>query len=287
MSTATAPGAAEITRASKSNLALAFFALPSDRRADITLFYAWCRIIDDLADEPGAEPVERSCAFAVWRSALREEVSGEDALAPHVRELIAKYGIPVAHFDEIIAGCEMDIARTEYRTWEDLRLYCYRVASVVGLISIEIFGYHDHGCRAYAIELGLALQITNIIRDVGADWQNDRRLYLPQEEMARFGVTTDDLAAGNETAPFRNLLAHQAARADEHYERALAALPPADRRSMVAAEIMRTIYSRLLRKIRRGRFQVLRRRFRLSKFEKLLCIGKVLLVHRLRSPSAL
>jgi phytoene synthase len=156
------------------------------------------------------------------------------------------------------------------------RIFGYRVASAVGLVSIEIFGYADPGCRTYAIELGLALQVTNILRDVGVDWENGGRVYLPLEDLARFGYTLDDLAAGRENGAFQALAGFQAERAEELYARAVAALPEADRRSMVAAEIMRTVYYRLLGKMRRDGFHVLRRRYRLSKAAKLACVLKVL-----------
>ncbi len=268
--------AEEITRASKSNLALAFVSLPKERRADISLFYAFCRIIDDIADEEGAAPEARQAGLNQWRRALRGPEPGEPALAPAVRALMEKYRLTPEYFLEIIAGCEMDLAGARYETWDELRLYCYRVASAVGLVSIEIFGYRDPRCREYAIELGLALQVTNIIRDVGADWKNGGRLYLPREEMARFGCTIESIAAGREDAAFQELMRFQAARAEELYARAIAALPEGDRRSMVAAEIMRTVYHRLLRKIGRDGFRVLRKRYRLWKVEKLGCIAKVL-----------
>ena len=140
---ASATEAQAITRASKSNLALAFVSLPRERRADITVFYAWCRLIDDIADDPGPTVEERRAALDLWRQALREPRPGESTLAAPVRMLIAKYALPPGHFDEIIAGVEMDLLGASYETWEDLRLYCHRVASVVGLVSIEIFGCRD------------------------------------------------------------------------------------------------------------------------------------------------
>ena len=206
-----------------------------------------------------------------------DRLRDEPALAPAVRGIIEKYRLPIAHFEEIIAGCEMDVARTDYATWEELRLYCYRVASVVGLISIEIFGYRDPACREYAVQLGLALQVTNIIRDVGADLANDGRVYLPRGRAGALRLHRANCCRrGRTTEPLRRLLEHEAERADELYAAAIAALPPTERRSMIAAEIMRTIYSRLLRKMRRDGFRVLEKRYRLSALEKLLCIAQVL-----------
>ena len=270
MSTA-APDAVEITRASKSNLALAFVALPRERRGDISTFYAFCRIVDDLADEPG-DPVVKQAGLDAWKRAVVEKFDGEPALAPAVRAVIAKYALPVAHFREIIAGVEMDLQGAAYATWEDLRLYCHRVASVVGLVSIEIFGCRDPRSRAYAKQLGLALQLTNILRDVGQDLANEGRIYLPAEDLARFHVTREDLIAHRRDERFLALMDFEATRARDFFERARNSLPPTDRRALVAAEIMSAIYSRLLEKMQRDRFQVFDRRYALPKWQKLALI---------------
>ncbi len=277
MSSSEVAEAEEITRASKSNLALAFVALPPERRRDISVFYAFCRVIDDIADDPQIPVAERQHSLNLWSESLAAPRAHEPALAPIVRDLIAKYRIPVEHFREIITGCEMDLTRVSFETWDDLRKYCHRVASVVGLVSIEIFGYRDPGCRQYALELGLALQLTNILRDVGQDYANDQRIYLPLEEMARFGYTSEALAQRIRNPEFHALMEFQAARAHELYARARAALPPVDQRSMAAAEIMRTVYFKLLTRMEGDGFRVFEKRYRLSKFEKALCIAKVFL----------
>ena len=268
-----ASGTAEqITRASKSNLALTFVALPRARRADIAVFYGFCRFVDDLADEPGLATDERLAGLERWRASLRTEQPGEPVLAGQVRALIAKYALPIEHFLEIIAGCEMDVRGTFYETWEELRLYCHRVASVVGLVSIEIFGYTDPGCKTYATELGLALQLTNIIRDVREDYANGGRIYLPRAEMDEFGYDVGELALATRNDAFLSLMEFQAARAHVFYNAARAALPPADRRAMVAAEMMRAIYETLLRKMERDGFRIFTRRYRLSRWEKVRCM---------------
>lgn len=276
MSAATADAHA-ITRASKSNLALAFFSLPRERRDDITVFYAWCRVIDDIADDPGESVAQRQAALDLWKQALVSAVPGDPPLGEVVRALIAKYQLPVAHFLEIIAGVEMDLAGVSYATWDDLRLYCYRVASVVGLVSIEIFGCRDVNSKTYAIELGLALQLTNILRDVGQDYANGGRIYLPQEDLARFGYTADDLAAGRRNEAFFALMQFEAQRARDQYQRAVAARPPSDRRALTAAEIMRAVYFRLLERMESGGFDVFTRRYSLSRFEKITLITTALL----------
>ncbi len=271
---ATAPSAAEITRASKSNLALAFIALPRDRRADITVFYAWCRVIDDIADDPGQTETARRADLDRWRRALLEPIMDEPALAVTVRALISKYQLTVGHFHEIIAGMEMDLDRVTFETWEDLRLYGHRVASVVGVISAAIFGARDPAARQYALDLGLALQITNILRDVGEDFANGGRIYLPRAEMERFGYPTADLAASRHNAAFLALMDFQAQRALDFYRAAATGLPEAERKTMVAAEIMRAIYSRLLEKMQRDRFHVFGHRYRLTRPHKLALVAR-------------
>ncbi len=266
------PDARAITRASKSNLALAFVSLPRERRDDITVFYAWCRVIDDIADDPGQPVAERRAALDLWKQALSRAVGGESPLAVPVRALLAKYQLGTEHFLEIIAGVEMDLDAVSYATWDDLRLYCYRVASAVGLVSIEIFGYRDTHCKTYAVKLGLALQLTNILRDVGQDFANGGRIYLPSEDLARFGYTAADLAAGLRNDAFLALMRFETERALAFYRSAAAALPPAERRNMVAAEIMRAVYHCLLHRMMNDGFHVFTRRYSLSRLQKIALI---------------
>jgi phytoene synthase len=161
----------------------------------------------------------------------------------------------------------MDLHKSRYATFEELRVYCYRVASAVGLVSIEIFGYRNSSCKDYAIELGLALQMTNIIRDVGKDLQNGR-IYLPQEDLARFGYSEAELQDRQYNERFIRLMEFEAARARKFFARAAALLPPEDRRSMIAAEIMASVYGALLRRIAIDKFRVFEKEYRLSKLEK-------------------
>ena len=208
--------AAKITRESKSNLALAFVALGRERRRDITVFYAFCRVIDDIADSPSTSAEEKARALNSWRRWLRRSEPDEDRLARDLRAVMAKYSLTVAMLEEIIDGVEMDLGNVRYETFEDLRVYCYRVASAVGLVSIEIFGYRNPACRDYAIQLGFALQMTNIIRDVGKDLGNGR-IYLPREDLARFGYSEADLQQGKYNEPFLRLMQFEAARAEEFF----------------------------------------------------------------------
>jgi len=259
--------AAKITRDSKSNLALAFVALGRERRNDITIFYAFCRVVDDIADSTEATFQQKAADLRAWRNWIRESAPDEPDLAGDVRGLYAKYAITPAMLDEIIDGVEMDVGNVRYQTFEDLRLYCHRVASAVGLVSIEIFGYRNAGCRDYAMELGLALQMTNIIRDVGKDLSNGR-IYLPQEDLARFDYPESALRERKHNDAFVRLMEFESDRAEKFFSRAAELLAPEDRRSMVAAEIMASVYHTLLRRMKKDRFRVFDKEYRLSKIQK-------------------
>ncbi len=269
------PSAEAITKASKSNLALALIALPRERRRDMTTFYAFCRVVDDIADEPSVPAEEKRVQLDAWRRAVGETFSSEPALAREVRALIAKYQIDANLFREIIAGCEMDLAGARYETFEDLRLYCYRVASAVGLVSIQVFGSKNPAAKKYAIDLGMALQLTNILRDVGQDFANGGRIYLPLEDLRRFDFSPDDLSAQRHDSRFQALMTFEAERALTFYHNAVSAMPRDDRRALVAAEIMREVYGQLLGRMRRDGFRVFDRRYSLSKLEKAAIIVRV------------
>jgi phytoene synthase len=259
--------AGEITRQSKSNLALAFISLGRERRRDMTVFYAFCRVIDDIADASDASVEEKRRSLLDWRRWLRDSRADEPLLARDVRAVLAKYSIASEMAEEIIAGVEMDLDKSRYATFEELRVYCYRVACAVGLVSIEIFGYRNPACKDYAVALGLALQMTNIIRDVGKDLQNDR-IYLPQEDLARFDYSEAELQARHYNDRFVRLMEFEAARAREFFRQAAVLLPREDRRSMVAAEIMGSVYRALLHRIELDKFRVFEKEYRLSKLEK-------------------
>jgi 15-cis-phytoene synthase len=254
-----------ITQASRSNLALAFVVLSRERRRDVSDFYAFCRIVDDIVDGDGTRG-EKTLELELWRRALAGPCAGEPTLAAAQRALMQKYGVPLANYLEIISGVEMDLERRSYETWEELRVYCHRVASVVGLVSIRIFGARDPGAREYALNLGLALQITNILRDVREDLAEYGRVYLPAEEMERFGVTREDLAEGRRTEGFLALMDFLAERAEGFYRGAVR--PRADRRALAPAEIMRGVYFKLLRKMKGDRWRVFEQRYRVGKWGK-------------------
>ncbi|HJX98205.1 MAG TPA: squalene/phytoene synthase family protein [Chthoniobacterales bacterium] len=268
--------AAKITHASKSNLALAFISLDRERRRDITTFYAFCRVIDDIADDVDLVVEEKQRRLSDWRKWLRGPGPNESSFAVDVRGLMQKYAITPEMLEEIIAGVEMDLRIKRYATFEELRVYCYRVASAVGLVSIEIFGYRNPDCKQYAIQLGLALQTTNIMRDVGKDLRVDR-IYLPREDLARFGYSEKELQDRQYNERFVQLMQFEAARARQFFGNAAAALPEEDRKSMVAAEIMGSIYRGLLRRMELDKFRVFEKEYGLNKLEKAGRIGAQLL----------
>src|SRR3954466_1393333 len=264
-----------ITRKSASNLALAFVLLPRAKRDGMSALYAFCREVDDVADEETTPVQKRREQLSAWRADIQRACGSETPQFPVNRELqpvIRKYKLPFQLFEELIQGVEMDLDTQRYETYEQLELYCYRVASVVGLLSIEIFGYRDPACREYAVYLGKALQLTNILRDVRTDAERGR-IYLPQSELARFNVTEKEILNFEYSGRFRALAESVAAQARKFYQLARETLPPEDRRSMVAAELMGSVYWRLLRKLERQQFNVFGPTPpRLSKGQKLLLI---------------
>ena len=261
--------AEKITKSSGSNLALSFFSLSKERRRDMTIFYAFCRIIDDIADEEGIAPEERSALLNAWRTCVKSDDFSIPGLGAEVHSLIRNYDIPREHFLAIIEGCEMDITTKRYPDFESLLEYCYRVASAVGLVSIEVFGYRSPKTREYAVQLGYALQLTNITRDVATDWRNDSRIYLPADEMDRFGYSEKDLAGEVYNDAFVQLMEYQAARAESYFAAALQHRTPEDRPNLIAAEVMRAVYWKILKNLQKDRFRVFQRSYRLSKLTKL------------------
>jgi 15-cis-phytoene synthase len=265
--------AKEITKKSQSNLAFAFFSLPKQTRQDITTFYAFCRRVDDAADAPDVPLADRRRWLQGWRRWLIAGEPSEPGFAGELRVLMHKYKIDPELFEEILLGVEMDLEPARYETFQALYRYCYRVASAVGLVSIEIFGYQNPHCKEYAQKLGLALQLTNIIRDVDRDLQNGGRIYLPLNELKMFGYSAEALQNRTYNSEFVRLMQFQAERAHSFFREAERLLPREDRRSMVAAEGMRAIYHALLRKIERDRFRLFDKRYQLSRLEKGMLVG--------------
>jgi len=264
-----------ITRKSASNLALAFVLLPPARRAAMSALYAFCREVDDVTDEDAVAVAERRRGLAAWREDLRRACEGGEPRFPVNRELqpfIRTYGLPFDLFNEILAGCEMDLDRTRYPDWPQLELYCHRVASAVGLLSIRIFGCRHPRSAEYAEALGRAFQLTNILRDVHDDAARGR-VYLPETELARFGVPAEDILAGRYSDRFRALAESVAARARDYYRQAAVALPAEDRRALIAAELMGAVYWRLLDRLTARGFDVFTGpRARVSRATKLFLV---------------
>jgi 15-cis-phytoene synthase len=274
--------AEEITKKSQSNLAFAFVSLPKEKRRDITTFYAFCRQIDDAADDPNVPLVERKRWLEGWRRWLRQEETAEPGFAPELRRVIERYHIDLQLFEEILLGVESDLEPLNYPDFEALHRYCYRVASAVGLVSIEIFGYQNPMCKEYAHILGVALQLTNIIRDVGKDLQNGGRIYLPAAEIRMFGYSEERLRQRIYDRNFIRLMEFQAERAHSFFSEARRLLPPEDGHSMIAAEGMRAIYFNLLRRMEKDRFRVFEKIYRVSRVEKAMIISSQIASNLLR-----
>ena len=255
--------------ASGSSFYYSFLFLPPERRRAITALYAFCREVDDIADEVADVGVART-KLAWWRTEIANLFAGHPvhpvtlALAP----FIAPYGLDAARMNEIVDGMEMDLTHHRYADFEALKLYCHRVAGVVGQLSASIFGYRNASTPEYAEALGVAFQLTNIIRDVGEDARRGR-VYIPQDELARFGLGAEDILARKGGEPFVKLMRFQAERAQSYYELAFSNLAAADRRSQRAGLIMAAIYRTLLDEIQRDDFQVLEQRVTLTPVRKL------------------
>lgn len=240
-----------------TSFSYSFLVLPDDQRQAIGLVWDFCRAVDDAVDEA---PDEATAAREIgkWRDEVGRLFGSEAPLTPQGQNLaavVAAFSLSRQPFDDLVDGVEMDLRHKQYQTFDELAGYCRRVASTVGLICIEIFGARDSRSRDYAFNLGLALQLTNIIRDVAVDLKNGR-VYLPQEDLARYGVTEPDLRAGLVTPAMRNLLAHQCQRARRYYTAATQAMPHAEAHKLVAAEIMGGIYFEILQRIERRHYDV-------------------------------
>jgi phytoene synthase len=255
-----------------TNFYYSFLVLPAEKRRAIVAVWDFCRAIDDAVDEapPGLDPSDSRGAasrLAWWRDELAAwygQGSPRSTEGASLAPFIQRFSLPRDAFDAVIDGVAMDLQRSRYATFDELREYCLRVASAVGLLCIEIFGYTDPRTRGYALDLGIALQLTNIIRDVGADLARGR-IYLPGEDLARFGCTEDDVRAGVVSDRVRSLLAYQCSRAADYYDKAERELPPGDRRRMVAARIMAGIYHAILDRIEMSGYDVFNRTIRVPR----------------------
>jgi phytoene synthase len=274
--------ASEITRRAKSNLAFALNILPRERRADMVVFYAFCRTMDDLADDSGIASEDRADRLEAWKNGLIHGFDAPDNFQREVVSLIERREIPTDLLVAIIDGCQMDLQPQRFQTWDDLSGYIWKVACAVGLVSIRIFGCTDPASERYAVALGHALQLTNILRDISEDLENGQRIYLPLADLARFHYTEQDLADRVRDDRFLALMAYEADRAETYFREASSALPAADLNALLPARIMGEIYHLLLEKMRDGRFNVFEKRYRISKARKLAILSKHLIARNSR-----
>ncbi len=264
------PGSDQITQASHSNLALSFFSLTPEKRQAMNVFYAFCRVVDDVADSTELPLEEKRRQLGQWRAEIRRAYLSEPRtpLGREMAQIIRTYLIAPALLDDVMTGVEMDLEICRFPDFALLEKYCYGVASAVGLVSLDIFGARAPRSRDYAIALGMALQLTNILRDVRKD-ASFGRIYLPEDELAAFGVTESEIMDAQWSPRMRQLLRFQGLRARHYFAKARRLIVPSDRPNLVAAEIMRAVYEGLLDKIEQRDFDVINQPVRLSKFEKM------------------
>ena len=265
--------------ASGSSFYYAFLFLPKPRRAAITAFYAFCREVDDVVDDM-VDPGVAATKLAWWQSEVAQSYAGQPShpVMQALMPLAQDFGIEARHLLAVIEGCQMDLPQTRYLDFAALQQYCHLVAGIVGEVAASIFGQTDAGTTAYAHKLGLALQLTNIIRDVGEDAMRGR-VYLPVDELRRFDVKSHEILKRATTDDFRErfgrLMQFQAQRAHGFYEQAFALLPDADRRAQKPGLMMASIYRSLLREIERDKFDVLNQRISLTPMRKLWLAWRV------------
>ena len=268
------------TAESGSSFYYSFMFLSPERRRAITALYAFCREVDDVVDECSDENVART-TLAWWRGQVAAIYGGtpQHPVAQALVPLVKEFKLPQELLLEIIDGMEMDLSQHQYADFKSLQLYCYRVASVVGLLAAEIFGYRDRKTLKYAHDLGIALQLTNIIRDVGEDARRGR-IYLPQDELAQFGVHTSDILDARENDAFQNLMQFQIKRAQQYYDQALSELPAVDRKAQRTGLMMAAIYRATLEEVAYTGCHVLRERVSLPPLRKLWLAFKTWLNNR-------
>jgi phytoene synthase len=267
------------TKDSKTNFYYSFLFLPKPKRDAIFTVYSFCRETDDIVDEE--IPLEQARQnLDAWRREVDQCFAGnpKHPIMQALHHVIQEFPMPAEYFHKLIDGCEMDLTQKRYQTFDELENYCYHVASVVGLICIEIFGYRSPNTKEYAINLGKALQITNILRDVGEDAERGR-IYLPLEDLERFGYSEADMLNQTKSDAFTELIRFEAQRAEQFYKNAQDLFEPKDHDLLFPAEIMRVIYYSLLQRIHAVNYNVFDRRVRISNFEKM----RIALAHWLRS----
>jgi 15-cis-phytoene synthase len=264
----------DLAKTVQSNFFYSFLFLPKAKRDAIIDVYRFCRAVDDIVDdyaETGGTVATAKQALNDWRAEVAALYAGEPSLplAQRLQTVLQQFPMPQHYFEEMIRGCEMDLQRNRYQTFDELYQYCYRVASITGLMCIEIFTYTNPQTKDYAISLGLALQLTNILRDIKED-AGRNRVYLPQEDLQMFGYSERELFDGVLNDNFRALMKFECERARSFYQRAAELLPVEDRSTLVAARTMGKIYFRLLEEIERADYDVFHHQVRLHRPERFL-----------------
>ena len=276
-----------ITRREAKNFYYAFLTLPAAKRRAIYVAYAFCRHCDDSVDEEISADAKLK-ALAELQTNLNRAYAGEASIPLYVAlaDVAQNYNIPQDYFQEIILGVQSDLVKTRFQNFEELKKYCYGVASVVGLICLQIFGYEDDDAQRYAVDLGMAMQLTNIIRDIREDFDMGR-IYLPQDELDQYGYTEEDLENGVQNEAFLKLMKFQSQRAREYFDQGFKLLPFLSRRSRACPAVLGALYSKVLDRIEDSNYDVLESRVALSKPEKLAITAKTWLNSMLPFPPTL
>ncbi len=259
----------EIAKKSKSSFYYAFNLLPEQKRDAMNTVYAFCRQTDDLVDDSNLPEEIKYENLHKWRVELEKSIYGNSdyALFNKLIKVIKQFNIPIEPFFELIKGMEMDLQQKRYLNFDDLQLYCYRVASTVGLMCIEIFGYKNKSAKEFAVNLGMALQLTNILRDVKVDAENGR-IYIPQSDLAKFNYSENDLMNNSYNENFVSLMKFESDRAKNYFRKANENLDLEDKPSMFAARAMQHIYYKLLQKIEEKNYDVFKEKIKVSKIDK-------------------
>ncbi len=261
-----------ITRNAKSNLAFTLMDLPEERRIHMAQFYAFCRIVDDIVDEPGMTPGERHAALDRWASLVMGKEEPTEGIETEVCTLVRELALDPEPMLILIEGCRGDIAHRQPATRRELLDYAYKVAACVGITSAAVMGASP-AAHGYAVALGYALQLVNILRDVAEDCRKHGRFYLPADDMELFGVTHEDIREQRYSYRMRQLLAYEAALAGKYFSEAeelYAALPVADRNALIPAQAMSLIYRNILDKMQADEYRIFERRYSVNNFRKLL-----------------
>lgn len=261
--------AKEISKNSKSSFYYAFNLLPESKRDAMNVVYAFCRKTDDIVDETNDTQDVKYDKLRKWRREFERAFTGhsESQLLNRLGKTISNFNIPLDPFFELIKGMEMDIQKDRYKSFDDLQLYCYRVASTVGLMCIEIFGYKNPSTKKFAVDLGIALQLTNILRDIGKDVEQGR-IYLPQEDLQRYNYSESEMMMKVYNDQFKDLMMYETGRAKRYFNSATSHLDLDDKKTMFAARAMQHIYYKMLEKIIAADYDVFNNNIKVSKFEK-------------------